>query len=414
MSEQSSHVRRLAVLNELVEISLVLNSSLSVDRILTQLMDATTRVLKAETASVILRDENTNELHFVAMPTDSPQGEQLMRMPIPLEGSLAGAIIRENCALVLDDVSQDPRHYRNTDAQSGFVTRSLLGVPMRIKDRVVGALQAVNKIGDRWEENDQHYMEILAAQAAIALEKAQLIEELQRANKELSQLDKLKSDFIAIASHELRTPLGVIMGYASFLKEEADGELSDHANAVLNSALRMRALIEDMMNLRLLNMGESELQRELVAIQDLLLLARSEVLSIVDAKGLELKVAVPDGEIVLDIDQTKVLKAITTLLENAVKFTPPTNGQIELYCVERGNELWITVTDNGVGIPAEALQDIFKPFFQVEDHMTRHHGGMGLGLAIAKAVVETHRGRIWAESMGPHKGATFYISLPKG
>lgn len=408
------YARRLAVLNELVEISLVLNSSLSVDRVLTQLMDATTRVLKAETASVILRDENTNELHFVAMPTAAAKAEQLMRMPIPLEGSLAGAIIRENEAIVLDDVSQDPRHYRNTDAESGFVTRSLLGVPMRIKDRVVGALQAVNKIGDRWEEADQHFLEILAAQAAIALEKAQLIEELQRANKELSQLDKLKSDFIAIASHELRTPLGVIMGYASFLKEEADGELSDHANAVLNSALRMRALIEDMMNLRLLNMGESELQRESVSIQDLMLLARNDVISIVEAKGHHLRMGLPADEVMLEIDRAKMLKAVTTLLENAVKFTPPANGQIKMQCEDRGNEMWIIVSDNGVGIPADALQDIFKPFFQVEDHMTRHHGGMGLGLAIAKAVVETHRGRVWAESEGPGLGAAFYISLPKG
>src|SRR5690606_28456809 len=132
-----------------------------------------------------------------------------------------GAIYLENQAIVIDDVSTDPRHYRQADASSGFQTHSILGVPMRMREGVVGVLEAVNKIGTAWTEDDQDFLNILASQAAVAIENATLISKLKSAYNELSQLDKTKNDFIAIASHELRTPLGVILGYASFLKEEA-------------------------------------------------------------------------------------------------------------------------------------------------------------------------------------------------
>ena len=153
-----------------------------------------------------------------------------MNIPVPLEGSLAGAILRENRAIVLDDVSNDPRHYRRTDDQSGFDTRSLIGVPMRYKDQPIGVLEAVNKKVGKWTDDDRRNMLVLASQAAVAIENARLVQQLQTAFNELDQLDKLKNDFIAIASHELRTPLSVILGYATFLKEDAQDEVSEHAN----------------------------------------------------------------------------------------------------------------------------------------------------------------------------------------
>ncbi len=414
MADHTTESRQLAILSRLVEISLVLNSSLSIDKILTQLMDATAEILQAESASVILRDTNTNELHFVAMPTDSSHSDRLVRIPVPLAGSIAGGIIMHSETIVLDDVRQDPRHFRQAEEESGFVVRSLCGVPISVGGENVGALEAVNKIGDRWAEDDAHYLQILASQAAIALQKAQLIEDLQKANRELSQVDKLKSDFIAIASHELRTPLGVIMGYASFLKEEAEGEMSDHANAVLNSALRMRSLIEDMTSLRFLNMGESELFYEMVSVNELLrLMQKDDVVKIVEARQLQLEFHLTPHDIIVNVDQAKMLLALMNLLNNAIKFCPPQSARINVRVIDRGNEVWIEVNDNGIGIPADQIEDIFRPFYQVEDHMTRRHGGMGLGLSISQAVVEAHKGRIWASSEGIHQGATFTISLPK-
>lgn len=413
--ESTQLERRLEILNRIVEVSLVLNSSLSTDAILTQLMDATTEILNAESASVILMNPNTNELYFVAMPTDDiERSKSLQRIQIPLEGSIAGSIIQDNRPVVLNDVTEHPLHYRQVDTTSGFQTHSLLGVPMRIRNRVVGVLEAVNKIGNGWADMDSFYLEILASQAAIALENAQLVNQLQKANEELAQVDKLKSDFIAIASHELRTPLGVIMGYASFLKEEAQGELSEHATIVLNSALRMRNLIEDMTNLRFLKLGETELTLEAMSINELIELAEKDVSTLAAANGHQLDVEYfPDDEdVTLSGDRAKLLMALTNILNNAIKFVRK-DGYIKMACLNKKNEVWIRIADNGIGVPLEELENIFRPFYQVEDHMTRRHGGMGLGLSIAKAVVEVHGGRIWAESEGPERGATFTITLPK-
>jgi signal transduction histidine kinase len=361
----------------------------------------------------MLYDQNSNELHFVASTTTSPAAKELLTIPVPLEGSIAGTILRENRAIVLDDVSSDPRHYRQADNRSGFETRSLIGVPMRSHEQPIGVLEAVNKKEGRWTDDDRRNMLILASQSAVAIENARLLDQLKRAFDELDQLDKLKNDFIAIASHELRTPLSVILGYATFLQEDAQGAVSEHAAAVLNSALRMRNLIEDMTNLRYLKLGDAELTKEHIPLAAIFQAAQSDVESLAEAKGHTLSVSKPDMSMVVVVDRLKLGMALVNLLNNAIKFTP-SGGAITLACERRSNAVWIMVRDTGIGIPQDQLTKIFEEFHQVEDHMTRRHGGMGLGLSIAKAIVEAHGGRIWAESEGPQRGSTFYINLPLG
>lgn len=396
-------------LHRLVEASLMINSTLELRPLLSVIMDHAAEITNAEEASVMLYDHNTDQLRFVATSTSSPK--DLLDILVPLEGSLAGTILREGRAIVRNDVSSDPQHYRAADAQSGFETRSLLGVPMRYKTEPIGVLETVNKREGIWSDEDQRNMLILASQAAVAIRNAQMVEQLQKAYDDLDQLDKLKNDFIAIASHELRTPLSVILGYATFLKEDAQGEVSAHASAVLNSALRMRNLIEDMTNLRYLKLGEAELNREHIPLSAIFSAAQNDVQDMVEAKGHTLEVIMPEMSLVVVVDRIKLGMALTNLLLNSVKFTP-SRGHITLCAERKANAVWLIVKDTGVGIPQDQLERIFEEFHQVEDHMTRRHGGMGLGLSIAKALVEAHGGRIWAESEGPGRGSTFCINLP--
>jgi signal transduction histidine kinase len=282
---------------------------------------------------------------------------------------------------------------------------------MQIKGSVVGVLESVNKRQGQWTDDDREYLSILAAQAAVAIQNAQQAEALQQAYDSLSQLDKLKSDFIAIASHELRTPLSVILGYATFLQEEAQGEASEHATVVLTSALHLRNLIEDMVNLRFLQLGSSELIRENVAVSELLDAAEHDVQALAAAQGHQLGIDRKGGEAVVNVDRLKIGMALTNILNNAIKFSP-NNSKITLGLERRPHEVWIKVSDNGAGIPKDQLEKIFDEFYQAEDHMTRRHNGMGIGLSIARGVVQAHDGRIWAESEGPNKGSTFIIALP--
>jgi signal transduction histidine kinase len=136
-----------------------------------------------------------------------------------------------------------------------------------------------------------------------------------------------------------------------------------------------------------------------------------EVRDMIRAKGQHLKVSAMDEPLELWIDSAKLSMALTNLLNNAMCFTPEA-GSIWLFLERHGSEAWIRVRDTGIGIPGEHVERIFDQFYQVEDHMTRRHGGMGLGLAIVKAIAEAHGGRVWAESKGSNQGATFTIALP--
>jgi signal transduction histidine kinase len=400
-------IRRL---NRLVQASLVINSTLELRSLLSVIMDHVADLTNAESASVMLYDHTTDQLRFVAATTNDPLVEELLNIPVPIEGSVAGAVLRENKVIVRNDLTNDPLHFRAVDAQSGFETRSIIGVPMRYKEEAIGVLESVNKREGHWTDTDRRNMLILASQAAVAIKNAQVMDQLQRAYDEINQLDKLKNDFIAIASHELRTPLSVILGYATFLKEDAQGEVSSHASAVLNSALRMRNLIEDMTNLRYLKLGEAELVREHIPLVAIFQAAQSDVESMMEAKSHVLEVHPPDVGLIVVVDRIKLGMALTNLLNNANKFTP-SGGRITLTYERKPGAVWIVVRDTGVGIPQDQLERVFEEFHQVEDHMTRRHGGMGLGLSIAKALVEAHGGRIWADSDGPGRGSTFYISL---
>lgn len=401
--------RQIASLRRLVEASLVLSSMLELRPILEYILDTATELTGAEAASVMLIDPNTHELFFEASTTTPIT--QLEKILVPLDNSIAGAIIQEDRTFVLDDITEDPRHFSTVGQKVNFKVQSLLGVPMRYKDRVIGVLETINKIEGRWSEEDRNHLLILASQAAVAVENAQLVEALQKAYDEVRQLDKLKNDFIAIASHELRTPLGVILGYASFLKEDAQGELSGHADAVLNSALHLRTLIEDMTSLRNLQIGRSELQLSRVNVRSVLESVYMDMKSLSMVKEQKMDLHLAGSDVAVEGDPNRLSMALTNIVNNAIKFTP-NGGEIDIWTERHGDEVWIRVADTGPGLPEDTLDRIFQQFYQVEDHMTRRHGGMGIGLSIAKAVTEAHRGRIWAESDGVGKGSRFTIALP--
>lgn len=395
--------------SRLVEISVTLNSTLDQDRLLQFIIDSAADLVDSEGASILLMDEKTKNLEFAAATGSDP--EQLAKIPVPLDSSLAGTVFREDQPLIINEVANDPRHYQAVGDQIKFKTQSLIGVPMRIQDRVIGVLEAVNKRDGMFDATDEITLSVIASQAAVAINNARLVDALQRAYDELGKLDRLKSEFISIASHELRTPLALILGYATMLKEDAGEQASQHVSAVLNSAIRMRSLIEDMTNLNLLRVGSAELNMEMQPLQSVVRAAHEEVRETIQAKGQELTLDLVDETIVAKVDGPKLSMALTNLLNNALRFTP-NNGHIQLRLLQEGDEAWFQVVDDGMGIANSEIDRVFQPFYQVEDHMARRHEGMGLGLAIVRGVAEAHGGRVWAESDGTGQGSTFTIAIP--
>jgi signal transduction histidine kinase len=400
--------RQTEKLSRILEISQQLTSTLSLEPLLQQIIVAATELTDTEAASIMLYDEKAGELRFAA--ATGTHAEQLSRKTVPIEGSVAGEIWKSRRAMLITQADQDPRHYDRIGQVIDFRTRSILGVPMSIKERCIGVLEALNKCGDMpFTEEDAQVLSTLAAQAAVAIQNAQLVSALQSAYKKLGELDKLKSDFIAIASHELRTPLGLVLGYASMLKDETGGAAAEKLNVVVQSALHLRELIEDMVNLRHLETGETALQLTTFDVQDLVQSVCADCDSLITAKRQTISVQVPEP-IQICADRAQITIVLNNLLTNAIKFTPD-GGRIVVRADPCERDVWLSVTDSGVGIPAADLERIFERFYQVEPHLTRRQGGMGLGLPIAKEMVELHGGRIWAESV-VGKGSRFTFTLP--
>lgn len=401
--------KRLKQLERLVEVSLTLNSTQNLDELLQSIIQAATEILQCEAASILLRDEKRNRLFFAAATGSDPK--KLAQIPVPLDGSLAGNVFRDNKTILLNDVSQDPRHYGAVGEQIGFQPRSLLGVPMRIKEKGVGVLEALNKRQGEFSPDDEKLLNVVAAHAAIAIHNAQLIRALQKAYEDISETDRLKSNFLALASHELRTPLGIIIGYASFLQESELPDVTDNAERVLSAAAQMRSIIESMTSLHLLQARGLTFKPRVVPIQQVLRAAYEEMRPIAEEMRHSVALQLPPQSLLVTADPEKLTPAFVNIINNAIRFTPA-GGEITISAMNRGGNILAWVKDTGIGIAPENLPKIFQEFYQVEPHATRHFGGLGIGLTIAKGLIETQGGRIWAESEGLGKGTIIRAVLP--
>jgi len=408
--DELTRLRQMVVqLSRLVEISVTLNSTLDLDRLLQFIVRSAADLVESEAASILLVGDKTRDLYIAAATDADP--EILQKIPVPKEGSIAGKVFREDRPLILNELGATGQRYPEAGEGERFSVRSLIGVPLRIRDDVTGVLEAVNKRQGIFDEADLLTLTNIASLAAVAISNARQLEALNRAYDALGNLDQLKTDFIAIASHELRTPLGLILGNASLLKELSGEDVSEHADAVLNSAMRMRVLIEDMTNLNMLQAGSANLVLSKRPLQPIVQLVYEEALELVKAREQTIKLNLPSETLEAMVDEQKITLALTNLLNNAIRFTPK-ERELRLTLEQHGHEAWLRVHDDGIGLVPDELETVFDSFYQVEDHLTRQHDGLGLGLPIVKAIAESHGGRVWVESEGPDQGATFTIALP--
>lgn len=404
--QQLDHAR----MTRLVEASRVLNSTGELQELLHFITGEAAALTGARAASILLLDPQTRQLHFHTTSDSEHRG--ILEVPVPLDGSVAGDVFRNDRPLIIQDVGSDPRWNPKADETVGFHTTSILGVPMHdAAGNPTGVLEALNKQNGRFDERDVETLAILADLAGVAVARARLVSQLRGANRQLSELDQLKSKFIAIASHELRTPLSVILAYVSSLRDQADNPRTaaklDH---VLEAAVRLRSLIQDMLNLQYVDTGEPRLNMEIFDMVQMVMGVLEERRDTAEAKKQRFAVKKPQKAMIVRGDRGAMDVVIGNLLNNAIKFTPE-GGTIGVAVEEHGDEVWLRVRDTGVGIPADQLELIFNRFYQVEPHLRRSHEGLGLGLAVARDLLEAQYGRIWARS-DAGAGSEFFVALP--
>ncbi len=391
--------RRVARLERIIEVSKVINSTLNLEPLLHNIIQIATELTATEASSILLLDKKTGELHFEA--ATGVKGQEVKPMVVPLDSSIAGWVIKKGEPLLIPDVHKDPRHYHQVDDVTKFSTRSILGVPLRVKDKVIGVLEVLNKIDDaEFTQEDVETLTILAAQAAIAIENARLFQQ---------------SDLLSEVVHELRTPLTSIRGYSKMLllAEDIDQEKKlEFTETIHREAVRLGQMINDFLDLARLESGRTYIAQEPVNMNEVI----SETLAVLQPQAEERQVSIalqaPETLPPIIGDPARLKQVMVNLVSNAVKYNHE-GGRVDIEVKVEGDELSVAVRDTGRGIAAEDLPHIFEKFYRVDD--SEQVKGTGLGLSIAKHIVEAHGGTISAQSVkGQGSTFSFTLPLPKG
>lgn len=401
-------VDQVKLLSRLFEITQSLSTMVDLETYLQSILSAAAELTESESASLLEYDEVSQEFSFKFVPWF--HRDAISSAKVPLKDSVAGWVFLNMKPLTINDVTKDNRHYNKIDDLSGFTTRSILGVPLIVHGRPVGVFEIFNK-KDHYTEEDINILETLASLAATALQNDMLENNILSSQEEARELDKLKNEFIGITSHELRTPLGLILGHSTFLKELIGSEHQEQVDAIIRNAARLKEIIESLSSVDNYETGGALVRSRKVSVARIIEDVSASFHEMAKKKGIALKIEVDRGhDLWVNIDGGKIAIVLSNLLKNALTFINE-GGRVVIHGEQQPEFVKVTVEDNGLGIPAKDLPRVFDRFYQVESHLTRRHGGMGLGLSVAKVMIEMHGGRIWAES-AEGIGSKFTFLLP--
>jgi signal transduction histidine kinase len=403
---------RMRRFERLVEVCRLLSQAKALDEMLQTIVTIASELTLSEACSIYIFEEETGLLKFIAAPAG--QLETLKRIRVPLENSVAGKCFTTSQLVLIQNAHQDERIFRVVDHTLEFKTTSLLAVPLVYREKTIGVFEALNKAGaSDYNEDDIVILETLASQAAVGIQNTHLLQNAQRAYNELAELDRMKSDFIAISSHELRTPLGLILGHATVLRELVkEATQIRQVEVIVKSAERLRKIIENLENAEKVQSGKSLVSSNRFDLNGLIGEIVGSFRQEAVRKQIGLKCSLPEKHILVEGDAEKIAIAVGNLIENAITFTNE-KGRVVVTAENLLGYAKVSVQDNGIGIPAKDINRVFDRFFQVETHMTRKHGGIGIGLSVAKVMIELHGGQIWVESV-EGEGSTFSFLLPSG
>jgi PAS domain S-box-containing protein len=247
----------------------------------------------------------------------------------------------------------------------------------------------------------------------IAAEREQLLESERTARSQAEHANRMKDEFLSTVSHELRTPLNAIIGWAQVLKDSGSdpAELESGLEVIERNALVQAQLIDDLLDLGRITSGKMILDVEWLDIGAIIHASLESVRHSADLKEIELKTILHNGYYGMMGDKKRLQQVLWNVLSNAIKFTPK-RGKVIITVARVNSHLDIAITDNGRGITPEFLPHVFERFRQADSSTTRKYGGLGIGLALVKQLVELHGGTVTAESQGSGHGATFTVSLP--
>jgi PAS domain S-box-containing protein len=378
--------------------------------VLTQGLEA----VGAHAGSVAVLTEQGDELELldaVGFPTEMV--EKWRSFPVTSEAPLAEAVRTGEMVLIESLRARESSYPRLSALHTVNNSEALAALPLTVEGRTLGAMGLTFREAQEFNEDDRAYMLSIARQCAQAVQRTRLYQAERRLRAEAEDANRTKDEFLATLSHELRTPLTAMLGWTRMLRMKAlDEATSAHAlETVERNAKAQAQLIEDLLDVSRIITGKLRLDARPIELMPVIEAAIDAVRPAAEAKSIKIVTRLDASAGPVSGDPSRLQQVAWNLLANAVKFTSR-GGHVEVRMRRVDSQVELIVSDTGQGISSEFLPYVFDRFRQADGSSTRLHGGLGLGLAIVRHLVELHGGTVSADSAGVGQGATFHVQLP--
>ncbi|HEU4335255.1 MAG TPA: ATP-binding protein [Candidatus Eisenbacteria bacterium] len=395
--EQATHRQA-----SLIEAGKAISKSLNIHDTCRVVVEQAARMVGVSSCVIFLKDTASDE--FIAESATDIPPETLAKLRFQTGIGYHGQVVVSTQGRIVEHVKDK---VGTEDLWTHLDAENALILPLLSKESVIGTLTVLNRNGG-FSTEDQDVLTMLASQATIAVENALLYERTK-------ELDRLKSDFVAVVSHEVRTPLTSIKGSLELLGDERFLKMPPPQKELLGicqaNTERLITLINDILDFSKLEASKLPMEMESVEVRPVLVEAVENIRSLAAQKGVAIDIRVDDSVGRVEADPMRLGQVVTNLVGNAIKFSPD-NGHVEVFASGNEAEVTVSVKDYGRGIAPRDQARLFQRFAQLDSSTTRKAGGTGLGLVISKGIIEQHGGKIWVES-ALEQGSTFSFSLPR-
>jgi signal transduction histidine kinase/DNA-binding response OmpR family regulator len=391
-------------LSTLYEIGMEVSSSLNLKRTLVLIVERAKQLMQARACLLFLADDDGEK--FAGEVGAGIEGDRLHGMTIKIGEGIVGGVAQAAKPIICADLEVNGRDEKEPLRAVG--AKEALVVPLIHKGCVIGTLAAIDKRDEGFMPSDQDLLMLFGSQAAIAISNAQLFEKTR-------ELDRLKSEFVAVVSHEIRTPLTSIKGSLELLSDEKFFPLTDSQKELLfichANTDRLIFLINDILDFSRIESSKLTMTFRPFNVGSTIRDSVKGIRRLAEQGSIVVKTMIPQKDLIMYGDEFRIGQVITNLLSNAVKFSEP-GGEILVSASTKDSSVQVCVQDSGKGIATEDVPKLFHKFQQLDSSPTRKAGGTGLGLVICKGIVEQHGGKIWLDST-PGVGSKFYFTIPK-
>jgi PAS domain S-box-containing protein len=422
-----------AILELLNRTGAAIGSTLQIDKLLQLVTDAATQLAGATLGAFFYNSTDANGKALTLLALTGAPREAFERFGPPRATALFGPTLNGTPIIRIDDVSRDPRYGRSAPHHGMPVghlpVRSYLAVSVVSRSgAVIGGLFFGHPAPAIFTERTERLVLAVAAQAAVAIDNARLYEAVQKsaeeresllaseraARAEAERMSAMKDEFLAMLAHELRNPLAPISSAAHYLgmAYKAEPRIDQVAGIITRQVDHMARIVDDLLDMSRITRGLVTIRKASCDLADIVANAVDEVRPLADAKRQSLTVHGFEHPLPVEADRTRLIQVFANILNNAAKYTQQ-GGDIMLKLEPAAPDaLHVSIRDNGAGMDPELLQHVFDLFVQGKRAPDRSEGGLGLGLALVKKIVELHAGRVTADSEGSGRGSTFNVYLP--